>query len=163
MLEKKVIMKVHNKKNYTYAVKNLSDVRLDYLYRGLGNPLWKILLDLDHLTFKTKVIRKETEHLLLSSSLSYFNRLKWVPSKMNIFVWRALSGWIPSNSALLERNIIKEAVCKHCNYQEENSDHIHLQSSGYLPISNNNQKDYPHDLLHKVFWSWECWEFNVAQ
>ncbi|XP_035831977.1 uncharacterized protein LOC118481011 [Helianthus annuus] len=50
---------------------------------------------------------------------------KWLPTKCNVFAWRAEMGRIPTTLALRNRNIYVEDVnCPFCNDREETIEHI---------------------------------------
>ncbi|KAJ0532074.1 putative reverse transcriptase zinc-binding domain-containing protein [Helianthus annuus] len=72
---------------------------------------------------------KETRKWLRSNDLTYdsigFSWCKWLPNKCNIFMWRANTDRIPTQSALRKRNIcVGDGLCPLCGDAEETSDHL---------------------------------------
>ncbi|KAJ0545158.1 putative reverse transcriptase zinc-binding domain-containing protein [Helianthus annuus] len=62
---------------------------------------------------------------LNSEGFGPFRRCKWVPSKCNIFLWRANLDRIPTRQALAKRNIwLESEVCAFCGEATESVDHI---------------------------------------
>ncbi|XP_076883258.1 uncharacterized protein LOC143531975 [Bidens hawaiensis] len=49
----------------------------------------------------------------------------WAPSKVKIFVWRAIDGRIPTKSALAYRGItFSDLLCPFCSIEDEDVDHL---------------------------------------
>lgn len=51
-------------------------------------------------SFETKTIRKEMDELILPSTSCKLKWIKFVPEKVNMFVWRASIDHIPSKMTL---------------------------------------------------------------
>ncbi|KAK1419033.1 hypothetical protein QVD17_28189 [Tagetes erecta] len=86
---------------------------------GLDTNSW-IDLDVD---FSTKIIRQEIEENCLPSNNQVYHDSKWVSSKVNVFVWRALIDRIQTNGALNHRNIMPSPSCTSCGADYETPDH----------------------------------------
>ncbi|KAK1421261.1 hypothetical protein QVD17_23454 [Tagetes erecta] len=85
-------------------------------------------------TFNTKEIRQEIEDLCLPADHRVFHDSKLVPSKVNIFVWRALINGIQTKEALHHRNIVPNPMCPSCGTNNESPDHVLLNCERALKV-----------------------------
>lgn len=78
----------------------------------------------NHSTFSTKKVRQEIEAKILPSGQRVYQDSKWVPSKVNVFAWRALIDRIPCKAVLHHRGITNNTVCPSCKFYEETPNHM---------------------------------------
>ncbi|PWA89029.1 RNA-directed DNA polymerase, eukaryota [Artemisia annua] len=75
--------------------------------------------------FSVRAVRSLLSEDAACNSNAGFVWCKWVPSKCNIFGWRAVMGRIPTARALRNRNIqVLDANCVLCGDEEESVDHL---------------------------------------
>ncbi|KAK1414539.1 hypothetical protein QVD17_30285 [Tagetes erecta] len=74
--------------------------------------------------FCAKHVRQKIEDVYLPSAVRVFHDSKWVPDKVNLFVWRATINRIPTKSAFLRRGIHCNGGCQICGNPDENPYHI---------------------------------------
>lgn len=74
--------------------------------------------------YSVKLVREEIESRSLPNGTREFQESKWVPSKVNVFVWRASIDCIPCKSALLYRKIIHNDSCPLCNTVVQTPNHL---------------------------------------
>ncbi|XP_076893436.1 uncharacterized protein LOC143545418 [Bidens hawaiensis] len=75
--------------------------------------------------FSTKGLRRDIESLMFGQENYVHQWLKWVPIKVNAFIWRAVVNKIPTMESLTKRGIqIPDAMCKRCGSSNEDIDHL---------------------------------------
>ena len=75
--------------------------------------------------FTVKSLRSIIDNLTYSPSSIVFFWNKWLPSKVNCFVWRLLLNRIPTRSNLCARGIaLPSELCPVCGVVEESVDHL---------------------------------------
>ncbi|PWA40239.1 reverse transcriptase zinc-binding domain-containing protein [Artemisia annua] len=76
-------------------------------------------------TFSVAAVKKIVIQEEVQPTEVFFKWCKWVPSKCNIFMWRATLDRLPTRVALKRRNIlVEEQGCSFCGEFEETVDHI---------------------------------------
>lgn len=75
--------------------------------------------------FSVASVRRHMANRVGDSTRSVVNWSKWVPVKVNIFMWRAALNRIPTSAALRRRNIeIDTMACSLCGVDDETVDHL---------------------------------------
>ncbi|CAH1415793.1 unnamed protein product [Lactuca virosa] len=75
--------------------------------------------------FTVSSLRKEIDKSFLESTNTPTVWTNIVPGKINIFIWRARLGRLPTRANLARRGVgIPSTLCPMCNAFEENEDHI---------------------------------------
>lgn len=87
-----------------------------------GNDCWRWCGKGDG--FSSQAVRKELVDAVMTSSESMV-WVRWVPIKVNGFVWKLLQNRLPTRDNLVKRGIrIAEIVCPFCSTTEEDLDHV---------------------------------------
>ncbi|KAM0041794.1 putative RNA-directed DNA polymerase [Helianthus debilis subsp. tardiflorus] len=77
--------------------------------------------------FSVKAVRNILENNLFGSNINVCNWLKWVPIKVNCFVWRAFQNRIPVAANLMVRGVrLVSGDCAHCPNVPETTDHVFI-------------------------------------
>ncbi|XP_076930153.1 uncharacterized protein LOC143594820 [Bidens hawaiensis] len=75
--------------------------------------------------YSVKEARKWLKSNELSEGNMVFNWCKWIPNKCNIFMWRLSLDRLPTQSALMRRNInVGDGLCAFCGETNETVDHL---------------------------------------
>ncbi|XP_076925730.1 uncharacterized protein LOC143588664 [Bidens hawaiensis] len=75
-------------------------------------------------------VRRDIEFLLFGQDTYVHNWLKWVPIKVNAFVWRAVGNKIPTMEALIRRGVqLPNAIYKSCGSSIEDLAHLFFDCS----------------------------------
>ncbi|XP_021975380.1 uncharacterized protein LOC110870511 [Helianthus annuus] len=75
--------------------------------------------------FSVASVKQVLKHGNLHCGEDYLMWCKWVPSKCNIFMWRAILDHLPSKRALGRRNIVVEdPMCSFCGAAKEITEHL---------------------------------------
>ncbi|GJR74707.1 RNA-directed DNA polymerase, eukaryota [Tanacetum coccineum] len=101
-------------------------------------------------SFRVKDIRNLIDDLILPSGSGPTKWMKYVPIKINIFVWRARRDCLPTRVNLMRRGVVMESTdCPICGLVEEDAHHILLQC------------DLAHSVLRRIcrWWDidWQSW------
>ncbi|GJZ45611.1 RNA-directed DNA polymerase, eukaryota [Tanacetum coccineum] len=80
--------------------------------------------------YRVKVIRSSIDDLFLPSFPETTRWVKYVPIKVNIFVWRARRDCIPTRSNLVRRGVsLDSSSCPLCDSSEEDTHHVLFRCS----------------------------------
>ena len=97
---------------------------LDGFRCGRGPDVWRWALDDDGI-FSVAATRRWIDKCVLPSNDRATRWCRWVPRKVNIFIWRLLLERIPTRIALKDRGMeIDNLKCSICGLADENVFHL---------------------------------------
>lgn len=97
---------------------------LDQVRLRTGPDTWR-WLGIRSESFSVAAVKRIIIQEAVTNREVVFKWVKWVPSKCNIFMWRAILDCLPTKEALQRRNImVDDQVCSFCGELEETVDHI---------------------------------------
>ncbi|XP_022023979.1 uncharacterized protein LOC110924256 [Helianthus annuus] len=113
--------------NMSQVLQNELDICISFLAEVLivdSQDKW-VWSDDDSDMFSVISAKKWLQQETSNSAVGRLEWCKWIPAKVNIFVWRAKMDRIATISALERRNImIPSRGCVFCEYSPETTDHL---------------------------------------
>ena len=98
--------------------------RLELVSLSQSNDRWVCDLSGDG-EFRVREVRNFLDNLFLPSHSEPTRWIKYIPIKVNIFVWRARRDFLPTRANLNRRGVILESsLCSVCHSEEEDINHV---------------------------------------
>ncbi|GJR30955.1 RNA-directed DNA polymerase, eukaryota [Tanacetum coccineum] len=100
---------------------------LDTISLSSANDRWSCDVNGDSM-FRVKDIRSSLDDIFLPSSVLAMRWVKYIPIKINIFIWRARLDCLPTRSNLANRGVVLDSLlCPICGSVPEDASHFLFQ------------------------------------